>query len=95
MNAPLDFEWDEDKAVANLAKHKIPFEAAIAVFADSDALHLDTTRKEDGEVREKIIGLIEGRLFTIVFTMRSDAVRIISARRSNNREEKSYGNRSL
>jgi uncharacterized DUF497 family protein len=30
----LEFEWDQQKAAANLAKHKVPFEEAATVFAD-------------------------------------------------------------
>ncbi len=95
MSSPADFEWDEEKAASNFAKHKISFEAAIAAFADPDALHLDATRQGDGENREKLVGMIEGRLFTIVFTLRDEAVQMISARRANKREEKSYGERPL
>jgi uncharacterized protein len=95
MVALTDFEWDEDKAARNFAKHGISFEAAVAAFADPNVLRLDTTRKDDGEIREKVIGLIEGRLFSVVFTLRGNAARIISARRANKGEEKSYGDRPL
>jgi len=37
----LDFEWDEDKAVANLKKQKISFEEAKTVFADPFAITID------------------------------------------------------
>ena len=49
------------------------------------------SRPEDGEHRSRAIGLIEGRLFIAVYTMRAGAIRIISARRANKREEKAYG----
>jgi uncharacterized DUF497 family protein len=95
MSSPANFEWDEEKATSNFAKHKISFEASIAAFVDPDALHLDATRQGDGENREKLVGMIEGRLFTVVFTLRDEVVRMISARRANKREEKSYGERPL
>jgi uncharacterized protein len=95
MSSPTDFEWDEEKATSNFAKHRISFEAATAAFADPDALHLDATRRGDGENREKLVGMIEGRLFTVVFTLCDEVVRMISARRANKREEKSYGERPL
>jgi uncharacterized protein len=95
MSSLADFEWDEEKAASNFAKHKISFESAITAFADPDALHLDATRQGDGENREKLVGMIEGRLFTVVFTLRDEVVRMISARRANKREEKSYGERPL
>jgi uncharacterized DUF497 family protein len=30
----VEFEWDPDKAAANLAKHNVPFEEAVTVFGD-------------------------------------------------------------
>jgi putative transcriptional regulator len=66
MASPTDFEWDEGKAATNFVKHKISFKTAVAAFADPDALRLDATRDEDGEIREKLIGMIEDRLFTVV-----------------------------
>jgi uncharacterized protein len=58
-------------------------------------LHLDPTRQADGENCEKLVGMIERSLFRVVFTLRDDVVRMISARRANKREEKSYGERPL
>jgi hypothetical protein len=34
----LDYEWDEKKAAADLAKHGIDFVEAIAVFQDEGAI---------------------------------------------------------
>lgn len=41
--------------------------------------------------RREAIGTIDGRLFTVVFIMREDVCRIISARRANAKEEAIYG----
>ena len=71
------------------------FRVAVAAFDDSNRLELDASRPEDGEVRSKVIGMIDGSLYTVVFVMRGESYRIISARRSNRREERSYGDRSL
>ncbi len=35
---PAQFEWDEEKAQANLRKHGVSFEDAIQVFADPFAM---------------------------------------------------------
>jgi uncharacterized protein len=48
-------------------------------------------RDADGEARRKAIGLIEGRVFTVVYVQRGEAIRIISARRANATERKVYG----
>ncbi len=87
------FEWDDAKALSNLAKHKVAFATAIAVFFDPDRLDIDTTRAEDRESRGKTVGALGGLLFTVVYTRRAEAIRIISARRSNVREMKDYGSR--
>lgn len=44
----------------------------------------------DAEVRLKAVGLIEGKLFVVVFADRSEARRIISARRANTKERRAY-----
>ena len=90
----MEFEWDSDKAQANIAKHGLPFDYATRV-QDDDVVLVDTTRAEDGEARTKAIGVIEGTIYTVVYTMRGDARRIISARRANKSEERAYGNSSI
>ena len=95
MGELRQFEWDEAKARANEAKHRVSFAYALAVFDDADRLELDTSRPEDGETRFKAIGMIGATLYTVVFVIRGEAWRIISARRSNRREERNYGDRSL
>lgn len=93
MKTPRTFEWDDNKAAANLAKHGLPFEEALAIFADPDAYEDDTTRIEESEKRSKTIGRIGDKLFTVVWTMRGDVCRLISARRANRKEERTYGDR--
>ena len=85
------FEWDDAKADANLRKHGVSFREAMTVFDQwgapiSDVLH---SVKED---RFIIVGVSErDRLLTVAFTYRDEeTVRIISARRSNRREQQLY-----
>ncbi|UDL96013.1 BrnT family toxin [Lichenihabitans sp. PAMC28606] len=91
MDTRSEFGWDDIKAEGNLTKHGIPFNVAIGVFADPDHVVVTTVRVQDGESREKAIGTIAGRLVTVVFVMRSDVCRLISARRANAGEERSFG----
>jgi len=51
----------------------------------------DTTRAVDGEPRQKAIGAIDGKLYAVVFTMRGETCRLISARRTNRKEDRIYG----
>jgi len=91
MVGPIDFEWDDAEAGANLRKHKLSFMDALAIFADPTRITIDTIRADDGEERRKTIGSIEGSLFTAVFVMRGTTCRLISARRANVQEERAYG----
>lgn len=87
------FEWDDAKDAVNAVKHGIDFEFAAFVFADPDMVIVPTIRPEDGEAREKAIGIVEGKLYIAVFHRRGDVIRIISARRANSQETRTYGNR--
>jgi uncharacterized protein len=91
LNTPAEFERDAAKASANEAKHSVRFDYAAAVFLDDHRLDLDTTRADDGEERRKAIGLIDGKLYTVVDTLRGSVGRLIAARRSNAKESRSYG----
>jgi uncharacterized protein len=73
------FQWDDQKAAANHAKHRVTFDAARDVFKDSFALDwLDESERYD-EPRYAVIGMVGPRLLYVAYTMRSDAIRIISA----------------
>ena len=86
-----EFEWDENKANANLIKHGISFEEAAGVFADPSAVIFADEAHSGTELREILIGhSTEGRLVLVCFTERGRAVRIISARRANQRERRDY-----
>lgn len=50
----------------------------------------EDSRHSYGEVRYQLMGKIENRLFVLVYTLRRDVVRIISARKANQREVKHY-----
>lgn len=93
MDRPLLFEWDEDKAARNAAKHHVTFAFAVRVFHDPDHVELDATRPEDMEPRFKVVGEVERRLHVVVVTRRGDVYRVISARRTNAAEDKAYGRR--
>lgn len=87
----MQFEWDPAKSDKNQEKHGISFRVATQVFDDPDRRYSDSTRASDGESRALVIGKIsDDRLFTVVFTMRNDVTRIISARRSRHAERRTY-----
>jgi uncharacterized DUF497 family protein len=85
----VTFEWDEAKRARNRRKHGADFDAA-ADFDWSGALVVEDQRRAYGERRFRALGLIGDRLHHIVFTVRGDAVRIISLRKANTREVAGY-----
>jgi uncharacterized DUF497 family protein len=90
MEVPT-FEWDPEKAAANLKAHKVSFEEAVTVFQDPLAVvHPDPDHSE-GERREILVGhSIKSHLLLVSFTDRKGRIRIISARRANRWERGEY-----
>jgi uncharacterized DUF497 family protein len=89
MNAD-DFEWDDAKAGANLAKHGVSFDQARDAFDDPFAIEFVDDREDYGEQRLILMGMVENRLLVVAYTMRNDAVRIISAREAEPHERRRY-----
>jgi uncharacterized protein len=84
------FEWDDDKAAQNWRDHAVTFEMARDVFRDAFAIEwLDEEHSEDEE-RYGIIGMVEGRLLFVAYTMRDERIRIISARKAEPYERRRY-----
>jgi len=84
------FEWDEAKAIANLAKHKVPFPYAVRAFSDPRKIEIQDRRYEYGEERFKIIAAIEEFLVAVIFTRRGETTRVISARQASREERAQY-----
>ena len=89
----MEFDWDPRKAEANERKHRVRFEVAVKVFADPCREDFDVTREGDGEARRKVVGRVNDRLLSLVYTVRDDAFRVISARQANVQERRRYGYR--
>jgi uncharacterized DUF497 family protein len=86
----LEFEWDIRKAALNVAKHGVPFEYAARVFLDIYRLDRVDERREYSEERRVTLGRIEGRLYAVAYTPRGQIIRLISARKANEREQRQY-----
>jgi len=88
---PLQFEWDDNKARANLAKHGVSFEEASTVFADPLSITIPDPAHSQAEDRFIILGQSHRRLLlVVVHTERGDKLRLISARRASRNERKQY-----
>lgn len=90
------FEWDSDKAAANLQKHGISFEKACEVFFDPFVRVVDATDRED-EARDAAIGFSNdlNMLFVVHLIREGDgleSIRIVSARPATPQERSQYEN---
>jgi hypothetical protein len=85
-----DFEWDDAKAASNLAKHKVSFEAARQAFRDVFAVEREDTTERHDELRFTLLGMVDGRILFVAYTMRGDRIRIISAREAQPYERRLY-----
>ena len=87
----MRYEWDDDKAVANLRKHGVAFEDAIAALEDPQRLEWIDSRFSYGEERLRVIGMSRARVLFVIVTIRGeDACRVISARKATRHEEERY-----
>jgi uncharacterized protein len=85
----MAFEWDEEKRQANLVKHGVDFRQMPELF-DGPKIEAVDDRFTNGETRTNCLDEIEGRVFVVTITWRGAGRRIISARKANARERKTY-----
>ena len=86
----VDYEWDPDKANANLSKHGVHFAEAVSVLNDESGLTFcdPYSEKED---RWITLGMdLLGRLLVVVYMWRGEIIRFISARSATPRERQEY-----
>jgi uncharacterized DUF497 family protein len=82
--------FDPDKNAINLEKHGLSLAFGDRIFEDVDSVTFPTIRIEDGEERFRVVGMVDAKLYTGVFTWRGGIPRFISVRRSNRNEERRY-----
>lgn len=89
MTTPQIFEWDENKRQANIEKQGIDFADLESIFSRPIIECVDT-RQNYGEIRVILVGTLDNIVFVVVYTWRGSIRRIISARRANDRERRTY-----
>lgn len=91
----MRIEYDDAKNQSNIAKHGVGFEEAAQVFGDPDSFDRADDRQDYGEERRIRLGAIGigGRVFVVAYTVRNASIRIISARKANEREQRTYHHR--
>jgi hypothetical protein len=83
------FEWDEKKRQANLAKHLIDFADAVRIF---EGPVFEKLQRRNGGHRVLAVGLLGDVEIVVIYAMRGQYRRLISARRANRNERQDYAN---
>ncbi len=84
----MDFEWDENKNITNIAKHGYDFRDVIEVFTDKDLFVYPSSYNL--EERYIAVSRYEGKYITLIYTVRDQTIRLISSRRARKKEIKDY-----
>jgi uncharacterized DUF497 family protein len=88
---PLVFEWDEEKARTNEAKHGVTFDEAKTVFNDPLAVTVADAERFMAERRWLDIGVSSaGRLLVVWYTERRQRIRLIGCRVATKAERRGY-----
>jgi uncharacterized DUF497 family protein len=86
----MEFEWNSDKDALNVKKHGVSFDVAQRVFDDENRIESIDDVVPYGEERSITTGLAGKALLSVVYTLRRERVRIISARKATKREKQNY-----
>lgn len=88
---PLSFQWNKGNSDKNFKKHKVGNKEAEEVFEDKDLKILRDLKHSQKEERFFAYGITKGkRKLHIVFTIRDEQLRIISARDQSKKERRLY-----
>lgn len=88
-----DFEWDDEKAHANIKKHGVSFVEAATIFNDPKLATISDPDHSDNEDRYVSIGMsVIMRLLSVIHTFRKERHRLISARKATKAEKERYEN---
>ena len=89
----MEFAWDPEMSEATEQRRGIGFDRAAEIFTGR-MVEWPDNRKDYGERRIRAVGESSGELLHVVYTRRGDTVRIISARRANQKERARWHSRA-
>lgn len=84
----MPFDWDPQKSIANKEKHGIDFETAKRLWFDENRVEIHASHPV--EDRWILISKKDDKLWTAIYTLRGNTIRIISVRRSREKEVDLY-----
>ncbi len=73
------FEWDDTKDALNRVKHGVGFDEAQRAFLDPRRIIAVDEAHSAAEPRWFCVGIVNGRVMTVRFTVRGTSIRIIGA----------------
>lgn len=86
----MRFELDPKKSRKNKEKHGIDFVEGQAIFTDPKVIRHIPETCHDGEAYWKIVGMVKGKLWSMIYVQRADAIRIVSIRKAREEEREQY-----
>ena len=86
----MDDDWHAAKAEPDVRQHGVDFATATRVFRDPHRIERQNTRTSYREARLEVIGMVGEQVLVVIYTPRADRIRIISARKANRRERRTY-----
>lgn len=89
----MEFEYDPNKSEINKLKHGIDFEEVQGLWLDPQRIEIEA--RTVGELRKLLIAELSDEIWSVIFTMREEKVRIISARKARKNEKEIYYNRGI
>ena len=84
----MKFEWDKNKSFSNKEKHGISFDVAQKLWDDPSRIEIQASFPK--EKRYILIGKLRKKIWTAIYTIRGESIRIISVRRSRDMEKMLY-----
>ena len=91
VNNYTGFDWDDGNSEKNWILHQVNRSECEQVFFNEPLVVANDEKHSQLEKRWYLLGVIDSmRLLFIVFTMRVDLIRVISARDMNKKERKIY-----
>lgn len=89
----IGFDWNEGNREKNWIKHKVDYKESEEIFFNKPLFVDKDTEHSSKEKRFEALGQTsKGRKLFVAFTIRSNKIRIISARDQDGKERKKYEN---
>lgn len=82
------YQWDEDKRILNLRKHRLDFRRASLVYEHPNKITVDDPFPDEERFRD--YAAVNGEVRVLIYTMRGSTVRCISFRAAQPHEERWY-----